>query len=254
MSPTDSPSSAGWQFSLLPDAAEGGGSFRKWARKPTPYVSRGFAADPERAAEEAAKRARRSLRQYCAANRLNRLGTLTYPGKGCRDPAQIRADLGEFFRSLRTSLGGDPFPYAWVPEWHKTGHGLHAHFAVGRYVRRNLIASAWGRGFVHIKALTDLPSGSTSIGEGLRAAGYLANYVAKDFADPERRVLGNHRYDVAQGFKPQKVHLTGPTAADVIAQASVVIRSGCGPRSSRRTGRVRRRSGRSGAGERYGGR
>jgi hypothetical protein len=52
--------------------------------------------------------------------------------------------------------------------------------------------------------LTDLPSGSTSIGEGRRAAGYLAKYVAEDFADPERRVLGNHRYDVAQGFNRRR--------------------------------------------------
>ena len=74
-----------------------------------------------------------------AANRLNRLGTLTYAGEGCFDPLQLRVDLGEFFRGLRRELGGSPFPYVWVPEWHPGGHGLHVHFAVGRYVQQRLI-------------------------------------------------------------------------------------------------------------------
>ena len=90
------------------------------------------------------------MRRYCAANRLNRVGTLTYAGKGCHEPRQARADAGEFFRALRARLGGEALPYLWVPEWHKTGHGLHVHFAVGRFVPRQLISRAWGRGFVHI--------------------------------------------------------------------------------------------------------
>ena len=40
--------------------------------------------------------------------------------------------MGEFFRSLREGLDGRPLPYVWVPEWHKTDHGLHAHFAFDR--------------------------------------------------------------------------------------------------------------------------
>lgn len=34
-------------------------------------------------------------------------------------------------RNVARALGGDPLPYVWVPEWHKCGHGLHLHFAVG---------------------------------------------------------------------------------------------------------------------------
>ena len=30
---------------------------------------------------------------------------------------------------------GKPLPYLWVPEWHPGGHGLHLHFAVGRYIK-----------------------------------------------------------------------------------------------------------------------
>lgn len=168
---------------------------------------------------EAGRRARRQLRCYCAANRLNRLGTLTYAGAGCHDPRQVRAHVGGFFRALRTELGGKPFPYAWVPEWHKSGHGLHLYFAVGQYVPRKVIESSWGRGFVHIKLLSVLPVGSTSWEEGRRAAGYLCKYVAKDFGDVNRpRDL--HRFDVAQGFQPERVRVTGSSAAEVLAKAS----------------------------------
>lgn len=218
-------STAGWTFSLFPDAGEGGGSFQGSIRRVPDYVSRGFAADPERAAAEAGRRARARLRRYCAANRLNRLGTLTYRGEGCHDSSLVRDHLGDFFRGLRSNLGGSALPYVWVPEWHKSGHGLHAHFAVGRYVKRSLIESAWGRGFVHIKLLGNLPVGSGALSEARAAAGYLSKYVAKTFTDPSTRVLGLHRYDVAQGFQPKPVHLSGSSPDSVLAQASSVLGS-----------------------------
>jgi hypothetical protein len=216
---------AGWRFSLYPDAGEGGGSFQSGLRRVPKYVSAGFALDPERAAAEAGRRARATVRRYCAANRLNRLGTLTYRGKGCHDPAAVRLHLGEFFRSLRTAVGGKPLPYVWVPEWHKSGHGLHAHFAVGQFIKRQYIEQAWGHGFVHIKLLGDLPVGAGSLSEARVAAGYLSKYVAKTFMDPDARVLGLHRYDVSQGFKPRPVAISGATAEDVLAQASAAFGS-----------------------------
>jgi hypothetical protein len=217
--------SAGWQFSLYPDAAEGGGSYRRFIINRSAYVARGAAKDPERAAQEAGRRARANLRRYCAANRLNRLGTLTYRGEGCHSPEAIRSDLGEFFRTLRDTVSVESFPYVWVPEWHKSGHGLHAHFAVGQFIKRSLIEKAWGRGFVHIKLLGDLPVGSGSLSEARRAAGYLSKYVTKTFTDPTARVLGLHRYDVAQGFQPQAVTLTGASSTEVLEQASAVFGS-----------------------------
>ena len=60
--------------------------------------------------------------------------------------------MGRFWRRLRASLGRD-LPYAWVPEWHPKGHGLHVHFGVGEFVARRLTEAAWGHGFVHIKLL-----------------------------------------------------------------------------------------------------
>ena len=216
---------AGWRFSLYPDAHEGGGSFQSSVRRVPTYVSRGYALDPERSASEAGRRARAKLRRYCTANRLNRLGTLTFAGNGCHDSAELRGYLSDFSRSLRLTLGGAAFPYVWVPEWHPKGHGLHVHFAVGRFIKRSLISEAWGHGFVHIKLLGDLPVGSTNLSEARRAAGYLSKYVAKSFADPSARILGLHRYDIAQGFLPLPVALSGRSAADVLAQASSVFNS-----------------------------
>jgi hypothetical protein len=108
----------------------------------------------------------------------------------------------------------------WVPEWHKSGHGLHLHFAVGRYVSRSLIDDAWGHGFVHIKRLNDLPVGSTRRDHARRAAGYLSKYVSKGFTDG---TAGLHRYEVAQGFKPTVQALTGTSSGDVLRQACDVM-------------------------------
>lgn len=161
---------------------------------------------------------------YCAANRLNRLGTLTYAGRGCHDPAQLREDVGGFFRALRAEVGRGAFPYLWVPEWHKTGHGLHVHFAVGQFIPRGRIQAAWGRGFVHIKRLSDLPVASTTWHESRRAAGYLSKYVTKAFEPGEREhLLGLHRYEVGQGFQPPVLRLAGRSSAEVLAKAEKVM-------------------------------
>jgi hypothetical protein len=208
-------------LSVCVAAGEAGGSFRY--QKPPLHspAPPGSAADPERAAAEAARRARGKVRRYCAANRLNRLGTLTYRAAGCHDPLTLRSDLAEFFRKLRDALGGDPFAYLWVPEWHKTDHGLHAHFAVGQYVPRRVIEQAWPHGFVHIKLLGDLPVGSGPLAEARKAAGYLGKYVGKAF--DERRVPGLHRYEVGQGFQPVIVQVWGRTDDEAIERADELM-------------------------------
>jgi hypothetical protein len=208
---------ARWTFSLYPSAGEAGGSLRP----PVCAVGSGGRRDPERAASEAARRARGMIRRYCAGNRLNRLGTLTYAGAGCHDPREARADVAGFFQRLRADLGGEAFPYLWVPEWHPGGHGLHLHFAVGRYVKQSLIRDAWGLGIVHIKLLGDLPVGSGTLGEARLAARYLGKYAGK--AVDAERPAGLHRYEVAQGFKPVPVHLKGGSVEAVLEQASGVM-------------------------------
>lgn len=155
------------------------------------------------------------------ANGLTRLGTLTYGPPFCTDPAQARRDVGVFFRLLRAGLGGEAFPYAWVPEYHEDQQRLHLHFAAGRYIKRSVIDEAWGHGFVHIKRLTDVGVGQGTRGEARRAAGYLSKYVSKSFAD--QRLKGRHRYDVAEGFQPVRMSVWGRSAHDVLTQASDLL-------------------------------
>jgi hypothetical protein len=154
---------------------------------------------------------------------LNRFATLTYGPPRETDPRVVRQHVGLFFRDLRARLGGKPLPYVWVPEFHKDDVHFHVHFAVGRFVHRGLIKQAWGRGRVHIKLLGDLPVGSTSVDQARVAAGYLSKYVAKTFTDPSQRVMGLHRFDVAQGFQPEKVSLRGASADEVTAMASELL-------------------------------
>ena len=179
------------------------------------------AGDPERNAADAARRARRQVRRYCAANRLNRLGTLTYAGTGNHEPKVLRRDLADFFRRVRGAIG-EPFPYLWAPEWHPGGHGLHAHFAIGRWITKSVIDEAWGHGFTHIKLLGDLPVGSGSLGEARLAARYLAKYVGKDLASGGQP-SGRHRYEVAEGYQPRRVPIDGDTADEVLAWAETFM-------------------------------
>ena len=191
------------------------------------------------------------VRRYCAANGLNRLGTLTYAGTGCHDPALFRTQIAEFFRNLRTELGGRPSPYLWVPELHETGHGLHGHFAIGRFVKRSAIERAWGHGFVHIKLLGDLGDlgvGSTARDEARPAAAYLSKYMAKAFGQAVHEV-GGHRYDVAQGFQPPVERITAtPSEGFGSCRVNGLAGSRCGSgiRGRPRIGRARLRCGFSG--------
>jgi hypothetical protein len=204
-----------WTLSLYPEAGEAGGCLRVSARSSDGYGE----SDPERAKAEAARRARTKIRRYVVANRLNRFATLTYAGDGCFDPHVVRADVASFFKALRPALGGNTFPYAWVPEPHPGGHGFHVHFGVNRYVPQRLLRDTWARGIVHVKLIGDLPVGSGLVAEARKVAGYLCKYVGKGFED-ERRPSGLHRYEVAQGFQPESVTLTGRTDDDVVEQAS----------------------------------
>jgi hypothetical protein len=202
----------GWRLALFRDAGEAGGSFR--ATVDGIRREGDGSGDPERSVAEAVGRARKKVRRYCAANGLNRLGTLTH-AEACFDPHQVRADVGRFFRRMRRGLGGEAFPYVWVPELHPGGHGFHLHFAVGRYVRRGLIEEAWGHGFIWIKLIGNLPTGAGVREEARVAARYLSKYLGKEFAGG-----GMNRYDVAQGFQPIAEPITGRTETDVIGEAA----------------------------------
>lgn len=218
---------AGWSASLFPTAFECGGSFATSRTREGRPRADGPTEDPEASRASAARRARTSTRRYATANRTSRLATLTLK-EACHDPLLLRGYVADFFRELRGGLGGKPFPYIWTAEQHKkldaagNTHGLHVHFVVGQYVPRRLIDQAWGRGFVHIRALTDQGLGRDSAADKInasrRAAGYLSKYISKAFED--ERVPGLHRYEVAQGFQPPRERLMGRTVAEVLARAS----------------------------------
>jgi hypothetical protein len=205
-----------WTLKLYPEAGEAGG-----CRVSVRGAGRGRPSSPDRVEAEAARRAKGRIRRYCAANRLNRLGTLTYRADGCYDPKALRADVSRFFRSLRSDLDREPFPYLWVPEWHPGGHGLHVHFAVGRYIKHSLIERNWARGRVHIKLIGGLTVGPGAIEQARIAGRYLGKYAAKSL--DEGRVTGLHRYEVAQGFQPASITCYGPTAAQAIETASTYM-------------------------------
>jgi hypothetical protein len=188
----------------------------RFRTQPSRYELPGATIDPERSASEAARRARATVRLYIAANRLDRLGTLTYRGTGCHDERALRGHVRHFFKRLRAELGSERFAYLWVSEWHRT-HGLHAHFAVGQYVAHKTIEHVWGRGFVHIKRLGRGEKRGT-LSSARCTAGYISKYVAKSFDRP--RIQGLHRYDRAQGFAPQVEMIEGATRFEVLALAT----------------------------------
>jgi hypothetical protein len=206
-----------WRLKLYKGASEAGGSFQQAPRRnrSSNRGIRGEAENPARSAEMASRRAASRLRRYVVANRLNRLGTLTY-AVSCEDQRQVRKDVGEFFRSLHAETE-KPFPYLWVPEWHPKGHGLHLHFAVGKYIPRSKIVAAWGRGWVHIKLLDQVPIGQGSLGEARRAAIYLGKYLRKGFE--EKREFNLRRFDAARGYAPKSELIVARSAEEVKAEA-----------------------------------
>jgi hypothetical protein len=149
---------------------------------------------------------------------LDRLGTLTYAGDGLHDERSLRRHIAHFFKRLRYEVVGEAFPYVWVPEWHKTDHGLHVHFAVDRYVKQTELAAVWGRGFAHIKRLQS-KNVAGSLSSSRRAAGYLSKYVSKSF-EGHARAPRLHRYEVAQGFQPKVERIVAPTRDAAIDLAS----------------------------------
>ena len=206
-----------WRLKLYRGASEAGGSFRQAPRRSSSpnRGTRGEAENPVRSAELASRRAASQLRRFVVSNRLNRLGTLTY-AVSCEDQRQVRRDVGEFFRSLHAEIE-KPFPYLWVPEWHPKGHGLHLHFAVGKYIPRSKIVAAWGRGWVHIKLLDQVPIGQGSLGEARRAAIYLGKYLRKGFE--EKREFNLRRFDAARGYAPKSEIIVARSAEEVKAEA-----------------------------------
>jgi hypothetical protein len=212
-----------WVVKLYPDALEGSAAAEYQGR--SSGGSSSYAEQPEEwkrrwVVEVAGRRASGRLRRYVVANRLNRLATLTY-AKPCNEPAQASADAGRFFKELRRRIGR-PFPYVWVREWHPGGHGLHVHFAVGRFIRQSLIRQVWGLGIVDIRVARGMQQmGAGPAEEARRTARYLAKYLSK--GTEEGRIPWSHRYEVAQQFRPKSVGLRAEDESEALAVASEIM-------------------------------
>jgi hypothetical protein len=205
----------GWVLGLYPDAGEASGTFH-YRSQPRRCPTPGPALDPDRSMSEAARRARTQLRRYVAANRLDHLWSLTYRGAGLHDECRLRGHVAHFFKRVRYEIISEPYPYVWVPEWHKTDHGLHVHFAVNRFLEHKAIESLWGRGYVFVSP----PKGRAGTLQAARgSARYLEKYVAKTFED-RQRMHRLHRYERAQGFSPRVERIIGTSPIDAIEQAS----------------------------------
>ena len=91
-----------WALSLYPEAGEGGGCLlvARGGRCP------GGPPDPERAAAEAARRARAKIRRYCGREPAEPARHADLRGRGLPRSGAAAADLAAFFRGLRDGLGG----------------------------------------------------------------------------------------------------------------------------------------------------
>ena len=58
-----------------------------------------------------------------------------------------------------------------------------------------------------------------TVNDTFTTARYLAGYAGRELAD-DRRPAGLHRYEVAQGFQPERLLVYGASADDVIERAS----------------------------------
>lgn len=161
--------------------------------------------------ERSSRRARRAIEDYMVHNSLAKMWTLTYKDK-CWSRAQAVADIHDFVKLWRAFLGRS-FPYVWVLEKHKDG-SYHVHMAVqvSLFTEKSTLQRLWGHGIVQFDLPKNLSPGRR---EMRRLACYLSKYISKDFSDDMD--VGTHRYEVAQGYQPEKVSERFDSLADALA-------------------------------------
>lgn len=145
-------------------------------------------------------RARRRMRRYSLSNDCRRLLTLTF-ATATHDRGQVRRVLKRALREVRIELGR-AFAYVRVIEHHPEGHGLHIHLLVGSKAAR-LIAEKWRHGESDLRRL-----------RSRRDVARATTYLTKEF---ERSEGGRHRYEIAQGFEPQRVELSASSCGALVS-------------------------------------
>jgi hypothetical protein len=175
------------------------------------------AQDPERSAESSVRRARITLRRYCTALGIDRLGTLTFRCRRCNgapcicaagplrprweDREQVLSDIEAFRRAMRLRVGRVPLVI--VIEHHLDGH-LHVHFGFNRFLQKDELRACWPHGFVKMtrrKASRGRPIGRRE--RARRCAAYLTKYVTKE------HIAGSGRksYSTTRGLVPKPQRL-----------------------------------------------
>jgi hypothetical protein len=164
------------------------------------YVAKGEGSHPERAAQEAARRASGALRRYAMHNGLRRLWTLTY----AQEPAtwhEAWQDLEEFRRRWRRRFGREPMVA--VPEHGEENGRKHFHCALCRYVDDVLLAEMWGKGYVSARLIRARKMAGPAWGpcqQSMVCASYISAYVNKNFESDH--VFEKKRYSTSRGFTP----------------------------------------------------
>jgi hypothetical protein len=119
--------------------------------------------------------------------------------------------VSELARRLRTSLRKERFSYWYSPELHPGGHGWHVNLFLPFRVPHATMEGLWDCGYVWVTDFRSSLRGPHGEPLGVcrtpeealrRAARYGCKYSQKDWS-PEHVGARNHRYEIAQGFKPK---------------------------------------------------
>jgi len=129
-------------------------------------------------------RARRTLRDYAVANRLDTFITLTYTDEP--SPERSHQDLYNFKRRLLGRKGGDP--WAAVSQYGKENQRLHHHVLVPGHPDLIEVDKRWDMGYVDVQYL--------ETAEDIRRT---AHYLAGDFNKPSHERPCGTRYHISRG-------------------------------------------------------
>ncbi len=217
---------SGWMFTYWPECSEASlcivtsGSARRNGSR------HGLGKSDEAAAffwDMANGRAATRSRRYFVVNQLRYMWVLTF-AESHTNRREVMAEVADFARRLKTLHGGERFPYWYSPELHPGGHGWHVNFFIPFWADHAAVAALWENGFVWVTDFASSMKGPKGEPLGLcrtpreglrRAAHYGCKYSQKDWS-PEHVGAKNHRYEVAQGFAPQKISgwVPGPDRAE----------------------------------------
>lgn len=157
---------------------------------PCDRSSKGGEVDEERSRRNSVQRACSRVRVLAKANGLCRLMTLTF-AEAEHDREAVLGFLAIFGRKLQAVQPRVRFLY--VLEHHPGGHGYHVHLGFSKFVPKEVVAKAWGRGFVDLRRIKSKKSGfKQTAGDVSR---YLTKYLTKcayDTPKGKRRFSGSH--------------------------------------------------------------